>query len=597
MKGYRLGAPARLLRSRRVGRDRVEPERAASSHGARSGGRLAERLTRHRARFARHLEREPWLGALLTAAALFALSLLLRAPFVPRALVNWDAVQFALATRAFDIERHQPHPPGYILYVGWGRLLTWIIGDANAAFALTSLFAGSLAVALLYLLGREVVGSRAALVAAALFATSPLVWYYSVVALTYAVEAFFLLIVAWLCWRAQRLRQPRLVLWAAVVLGLAGGVRQSTLVLLLPLWLFVALRAGRGVLVRGLVTLAATCLLWLVPLVYLAGGPRRYYQAGASLIGFVGEKTSVLYGGLQAVLGNLAQVGAGLLVGLNLGLLVVGLALALRCRPGRRLGRREWALLGLWAGPALATFVFGHFGQVGYLLLVLPALCLVVAHYVEALSQRLTGPLHLSAGRATALLVALLAAAQVATIVAAPPTAHALLDDPIAASMVDVRDNDRFWREVPRFVERYAPEDLIVLAEASPWGSFRHAGYYLPNYRVYGIGNDRHGHFGYLYESYRGSTDYSLEGRARRSLPRPHDARFAIVLDPKIARTLVQQEALVQVIATPYRSFYVLDLERVDTLTFGYGRTFLHGPSLASREAIPRTIRELRVEE
>ncbi len=139
----------------------------------------------------------------------------------------------------------------------------------------------------------------------------------------------------------------------SVALGLAGGVRQSTLVLLLPLWLFVAARSGRSTLLRGLVVLAGTCLLWLVPLIYLAGGPRRYYQAGASLLGFVGEKTSVLYGGAQAVLGNLAQVGAGLVVGLNLSLLVVGLALALRCRARRRLARREWLLLGLWAATGL----------------------------------------------------------------------------------------------------------------------------------------------------------------------------------------------------------------------------------------------------
>lgn len=538
--------------------------------------------------------RWPWLGP---AVVLFVVSALLRAPFIPRVLVNWDSVQFALATRDFDIERHQPQPPGYILYVGWGRLLTWLLGDANAAFALTSVVAGSLAVALLYVLGRQMVGGRIALIAAALFATSPLVWYYSVVALTYAVEAFFLLVVACLCWRALRLGETRPVLWAALALGLAGGVRQSTLVLLLPLWLFVAVSAGRRTLIRGMAVLAGTCLLWLVPLIYLAGGPVRYVQAGTSLLGFVGERTSVVYGGVQAVLGNLAQVGAGLVVGLNLSLLVVGLALVLRCRTRRRLAGREWLLLGLWAGPALATFIFGHIGQVGYLLLILPALCLVVAVYVEALSQRLTGPLGLTSGRATTLLVGILAAADLATIVAAPSTAHALLADPVAASMVDVRDNDRFWREVPEFVGRYEPEEAIVIAEASPWGSFRHAGYYLTNYRVYGVGNDRFGRFGYLYESYRGSSDYSLEEPARRTLARPYDARYAIILDPKLARTLVQQEALIEVVATPYRSFYVLDLQQVETLTFSYGRTFLHGPSLASRDAIPAAIRDLRLED
>jgi hypothetical protein len=57
----------------------------------------------------------PWLREVGPPAALFVISLLLRLPFISNALVNWDAVQFALATRSFDIARHQPHPPGYIL--------------------------------------------------------------------------------------------------------------------------------------------------------------------------------------------------------------------------------------------------------------------------------------------------------------------------------------------------------------------------------------------------------------------------------------------------------------------------------------------------
>ncbi len=544
------------------------------------------------------MEAAPWQRDLGPALVLFALSFLLRLPFVSNALVNWDAVQFALATRSFDIARHQPHPPGYILYVGWGRLLTWITGDANAAFVLTSLLAGSLAVALLYLLGREMLGARAAFLAAVLFALSPLLWYYSIVALTYAVESLFLLVVAWLCWRSLAGGGERLVLAAAVMLGLAGGVRQSTLVLLLPLWLYAAWSSGKRACWRGCAVLALTCVAWLAPLVWLAGGPLEYLANGLSLLGFVGSKTSVFSGGLPAVLGNLAQVGGGLLVGLNLGLLLFGFALWRRGVRPARLSRRHWAVLGLWAGPALAVFVFGHIGQVGYLLLVLPALCLLLSRYVEAAGAQLARsfPDALTPGRATGLVAGVLGLAHVATVALAPSTAHALLNDPVAASMVDVRDNDRFWQAMPAFLEQFTPQEAIVLAEASPWGSFRHAGYYLTEYRTYGLGNDRYGHFGWLYESFGGQTDYSLEGRARRQMLRPTAARYAIILDPKIARTLVQDVPTVEVLATEYRTIWVVDLRGVEALTFAYGRTFLHGPTLPSRAEIPRAIRDLRLE-
>jgi hypothetical protein len=544
----------------------------------------------------RRLSGQSWIRELGPAVALFMVSLVLRLPFVSNALVNWDAVQFALATRSFDIARHQPHPPGYILYVGWGRLMTWLTGEPNASFVFTSLIAGSLAVALLYVLGREMFGARSALLAATLFALSPLVWYYSIVALTYAVESFFLLVVAWLCWRSLSHSADRPMLMAALVLGLAGGVRQSTLVLLLPLWLFTAYRCGRLALARGLVILALTCIAWLVPLIWLAGGPIELLRDGLSLLGFVGSKTSVFSGGLSAVIGNLSQVVGGLLVGLNVGVVLLALTVWRRGALRPRLSSRHALVLALWAGPALAVFVLGHIGQIGYLLLILPAACLLLALYVEAAADAAARRFRLTPGRSTAILAGILALGHVATVALAPTTAHALFRDPVAASMVDVRDNDRFWTEVPSFLDRFTPQEAIVLAEASPWGSFRHAGYYLTRYRVYGLGNDRFGHFGWLYESYGGLTDYSLEGRARRRMQRPTAARYAVILDPKIVRTLVQEVPTIEILATGYRSIWVVDLAGVDALTFEYGQTFLHGPTLPTRHEIRSTIREIRVE-
>lgn len=67
-------------------------------------------------------------------------------------------------------------------------------------------------------------------------AVSPLFWFYGSVGLTYAGEALFASSVAYFAFRA--LEGSRSDAWlAAGYLGLAGGLRQSLLVLLLPLWL------------------------------------------------------------------------------------------------------------------------------------------------------------------------------------------------------------------------------------------------------------------------------------------------------------------------------------------------------------------------
>jgi hypothetical protein len=69
---------------------------------------------------------------------LFLVTLLSLIPFRSKVLYHWDSVQFALATEHYDITVHQPHPPGYFLYVMLGRLLNIFTHDANTSFVALS---------------------------------------------------------------------------------------------------------------------------------------------------------------------------------------------------------------------------------------------------------------------------------------------------------------------------------------------------------------------------------------------------------------------------------------------------------------------------
>jgi len=126
---------------------------------------------------------------LLCAVALSLLTVLSRLPFRARMLYNWDAVQFALALREYDVSKHQPHPPGYILYVGLGRIVNAWLGDPAAAYALLAVVFSGLTTFVVFYLAREVYDRATALAAATLLAVSPLFWFYGAVGLTYAGEA------------------------------------------------------------------------------------------------------------------------------------------------------------------------------------------------------------------------------------------------------------------------------------------------------------------------------------------------------------------------------------------------------------------------
>src|SRR5262249_19033914 len=207
------------------------------------------------------------------ALTLALLTLVSRWPYRARMPYNWDAVQFALALREFDIAKHQPHPPGYVLYVLLGRLLNAWFGDPTFAYVgLAMVFSAGTAFVVFWL-GRRLYDRAAATAAALLLAVSPLFWFYGSVGLTYAGEAFGASVIAWYAYGALE-GSPRALYLGAFALGLMGGMRQSVLVLVFPLWLGCAILGVRSLprLITAAAVLIASVLSWSLPMVWLTCG-------------------------------------------------------------------------------------------------------------------------------------------------------------------------------------------------------------------------------------------------------------------------------------------------------------------------------------
>src|SRR5260370_19386166 len=117
-------------------------------------------------------------------------------------LYDLDSVNFALGMRRFDPSVHQPHPPGYFLYVCLARLVNRILPDPNTALVALSIAASCGAALMIYLLTKEWFGRGPARMSIVLFLVSPLCWFHGIVALTYMIEGFFSAVIGYLCWRA-----------------------------------------------------------------------------------------------------------------------------------------------------------------------------------------------------------------------------------------------------------------------------------------------------------------------------------------------------------------------------------------------------------
>jgi hypothetical protein len=327
------------------------------------------------------------------AAVLAIVFLAAHLPFLPASLEDLDSINFALGLRHFDVVRHQPHPPGYPVYIAIGKIVRAAVPTEVKALSVLSTVAGALGVlALLALFSRIDQGwpRRWPMAAALVTMTSPLYWFTAArplsdvpgLAVALAVQAFTL----------SAADRPRLFA-AGVLAGVATGLRSQDAWLTVPLLVFVVLRRPRDgrvpLCIGALAGFLAGCALWAVPLVALNGGPAAYWHAlfvqGADdLAGVqmlwttptVRESVLALYYALVAPWAAW-QVAAPVLV-----LAVSGVALMYRRAPG------PLAVLGVAFGPYfLFDVLFQETVTTRYALPLVPPIAYLAVRAASALPQ------------------------------------------------------------------------------------------------------------------------------------------------------------------------------------------------------------------
>lgn len=493
------------------------------------------------------------------AVMLAVAAIAVRLPFRAEFLVNWDAVNFALGVGGFDLATHQPHPPGYLGWVAMSRAMTWVTDDPNAAMTMLSAISGALATGLVFLLARRFVDRRHAVVAALLFATAPLVWYYSVIALSYMTTGTVALGMLLALLVALQERSPRHLVLAGVLLAVVGALRPTDQVLLAPAWMLVAWSFGWRTRIRAACATAAASLVWVVPLLWLSGGLSAFADEGSAVADLAGGRTWVFGGNLAGIGQNIGMVSAGLVLGLFGGLVVLVLARSRGVRALSGLTVDERRLLFVWVVPALAVYLLLHTGQLGYVILLLPPAYVAVAlalPHVSIPRVHVRRQLRRVAAH-PALVVLVLLVANTLAFLALPAAGLRVLQASAAAStsdgdaprrppsldrtrQYDIRANDVHWRALTDLVAGADPATTAILAETTSAGSFRHLSYYAQEHDLYGLGWDRTGDLGFLFHARDRRTTYSVDrlAHARSTVLFPTEVRTVLVPDAMLVERL-----------------------------------------------------------
>lgn len=473
-----------------------------------------------------------------------------RLPFVRPTPVNWDAVQFALALDRFDLHLHQPHPPGYLLYVLAGRAANLLVGDPAVALSLLSVLFSAIAVPLFYALCKQVFEEvPVAICAALLLLGSPLALYYGATGLTYVPEMALAIAVAWIAWHLRSAGGTGAVRGAGLLglaLGIAGGLRQTSLVLLLPLCLWALWSVPRRARATFFLVLSGICALWLVPLLALSGGPAAYLRENALLGQTVSDLTSIVGAGPEGVAYNLSVEGLALLGGLALALVPLGVwaSRAVRFSLSSKL---KWFAF-WWAVPPLAFFALTHIGQLGYALVSLPPLLMLSATSARVVWERLRGDTPLAARRAVLSCLGLAAASSLVFLFAPGP-----------ATAPQIAKMDRRWHDIRATLARLDPSSTALITGYRWSGSFRHAGYLLPQYHSYALDQKGDSLTGWNYSAYGGASTYALpKPKPQPYLRLPPGTRTIVALDEEAGEGLAGQPGLQRVSLGDGSTLYVL---------------------------------------
>ena len=435
------------------------------------------RTVRKAARLASQMPRNRWMNSrkAVDEVILVAATALTRYAFRSHYLYDIDSVNFALALRNFDpADVHQPHPPGYFLYVYLGRLVDMVFHDANTALVAISILFSCGAVAMIYVLANDWFGRNAAAFAGLIFVFSPLAWFHGTVALTYAVEAFFSVLTGYLCWRIC-CGEGRFVVPGAVVVGLAAGFRPSTLLLLSPLLLFSLRKVSRRQAAGGVAALVLTLLAWLIPMIRITGGG-AYISSFVSLWLTVPSRGTVFN---SSLLNSVAR--ACVIVGIYL--LSFGCAAILPvlasggkfrvdpCVDPRGTAHCKAVFTRVWMAPGLLffTFIYLKFVNSGYLLALAPPVCAWMGLWASvwlAESSLARRPLKM-------VLIASGAAVNAAIFIFLPVYCSYGAERRFEAEIASITGALR---------QLASPRDAVIVGFDSHFLGYRHAGYYLPGY-------------------------------------------------------------------------------------------------------------------
>jgi len=294
----------------------------------------------------------------------FIITFVSRILFLEKYFFDGDSVSFAFGSLSYSLQNTRPHLPGYYLHVQIISLVNYFIQNLNLTMILISTVYSSLSAVIIFRLLKKWFENETVILIAGLIIFNPMVWYYGSTSEIYSFDLFFG------AFLISLLLNPKTLLYSPFVFVLGFGIRQSSAVLIFPVYVFLWLQnyKQKKINLLQLVLSHAVSLIvmlaWLIPMIHSAGGLQEYLSLYKKNSPF--PKINLAQNILQFTSYSLFVFTPLIMI------IAVSKKINTIYRVIKTFDRKLLFVFLLWIIPSMLLFIFVHYSKGYFLLIIIP---------------------------------------------------------------------------------------------------------------------------------------------------------------------------------------------------------------------------------
>lgn len=396
--------------------------------------------------------------------AIIVFSFISRFPLVEKMHSHTDSSSLVMALNHFDFLQETPAPPGYPLYLAFGKIISFLTHDPHSALLGVSIIATAIGGIAYYFAGKSIQGREAGAIASIIFLTSPAIYFFGLTVYPYLLMIAIEMVVITLCYRSF-IDNKTSGLFLGLSYAILLGIRPQEFITTLPLVFIVFYSMRRHEKLLLISAFSMISLAWIAPFLSVAGGIVNYIAVLSK-----GASEGLPFPSLNPLLTKKFELlnGAFLTIG-------AGLPFSLLYFISTKLKKKVIVFFLLWCIPSLLFNLFirtEHAGyQEGYLSLGIIAAALFL------------GKLYKTNRTIAVVVVSLVAIVNLAIFFYNRDPLYQRSYRQSSFHYSDIVRNDySLEKKIDYISENFNSEETVILAGPYFW---RHVRYYLPEYKIY----------------------------------------------------------------------------------------------------------------